>query len=53
MDRIQPTLSAVNEINTSDVLYDTNLKQFCVYPRTDNQIFDEEYIKKNCLKLVI
>jgi hypothetical protein len=53
MNKIQATLSAVNEINTSDVLYDTNLKQFCVYPQTDNQIFDEEYIKKNCLKIVI
>lgn len=53
MDRIYPTLSPVTEINTSDVLYDTKLDQFCIYPQTEEQIFDEEYIKKNCLKIMI
>ena len=46
-------LEPVNKINTSDVLYDINMKQFCVYPKIDKHKYDVEYIKKNCLKLSI
>jgi hypothetical protein len=46
------TLEPVTHIDTSDVLYDIKLKQLCVYPQGVTT-FDEEYIKKNCLKIVI
>jgi len=44
------TLESVTHINTSDVLYDTKLKQFCIYPQGITN-FDEDYIKNNCLRL--
>jgi len=46
------TLESVTHINTSDVLYDTKMKHLCVYPQ-GVETFDEEYIKNNCLKIVI
>jgi hypothetical protein len=46
------TLEPVTQIDTSDVLYDTKMKHLCVYPQSATT-FDEEYIKTNCLKLVI
>ena len=45
------TLEPVTHIDTSDVLYDTKMKHLCVYPQSVTT-FDEEYIKKNCLKIV-
>ena len=45
-------LEPVTHINTSDVLYDKKLKQFCVYPQGVTT-FDENYIKKNCLRLLL
>ena len=46
------TLKRVKKINTSDILYDTKLKQFCIYPQTINiNLVDVKYIKKHCLKL--
>jgi hypothetical protein len=47
-----PTLEPVTHIDTSDVLYDTKMKHLCVYPQ-GIETFDEEYIKNNCLKIVI
>jgi len=46
-------LEPVIKINTSDVLYDVKMKQFCIYPKIDKHNYDVEYIKKNCLKLSI
>ena len=46
------TLEPVTHIDTSDVLYDTKMKHLCVYPQ-GVETFDEEYIKKNCLRIVI
>jgi hypothetical protein len=46
------TLEPITHINTSDVLYDKKLKQFCVYPQGVTA-FDENYIKKNCLRLLL
>jgi len=46
------TLEPVTQIDTSDVLYDTKMKHLCVYPQSATT-FDEEYIKTNCLKLVV
>lgn len=47
-------LKPVTSINTSDVLFDTKLKQLCVYPiGIDKSTFDVEYIKKHCLCLTI
>ena len=43
----------ISNIDTSDILYDMNLKQFCIYPKDGSQNFDLEYIKKNCLKLTV
>ena len=45
-------LEPVTHINTSDVLYDKKLKQFCVYPQGVTT-FDENYIKNNCLRLLL
>ena len=45
-------LEPVTHIDTSDVLYDKKLKQMVIYPQGVDT-FDEEYIKKNCLKIVI
>jgi hypothetical protein len=46
------TLEPVTHIDTSDVLYDTKMKHLCIYTE-GVETFDEEYIKKNCLKIVI
>jgi hypothetical protein len=43
-------LETIKSIDTSDVLYDKKLKQFCVYPKTDAE-YDVKYIKENCLKV--
>ncbi len=47
------TLKRVKKINTSDILYDTKLKRFCIYPQKNINInlVDVKYIKKHCLKL--
>ena len=42
------TLEPVNVIDTTDVLYDTKLKQLVVYPQ-GAPCFDADYIKENCL----
>lgn len=46
-------LKKVKKINTTDVLYDTKLKQFVIYPKVDINTVDFNYIKKNCLRLKI
>lgn len=47
-------LKKVNKINTSDVLYDTKLKQFVIYPmNVDINTIDLDYIQKNCFRLKI
>jgi hypothetical protein len=47
-------LKKINKINTSDVLYDTKLKQFVIYPHNvDVKSFDVNYIKENCFRLKI
>lgn len=47
-------LEKIKTINTSDILYDVRLKQFCVYPiGVDLNTFDFDYIYKNCLRLSI
>lgn len=46
-------LKKVDKINTSDVLYDTKLKQFVKYPNVDINTIDFNYIQKNCFRLEI
>lgn len=46
-------LKKVDKINTSDVLYDTKLKQLVIYPKVDTNTIDFNYIQTNCLKLKI
>jgi hypothetical protein len=46
-------LKKVKKINKTDVLYDTKLKQFVIYPKVDNNIVDFNYIQENCLRLKI
>jgi hypothetical protein len=46
------TLEPVTHIDTSDVLYDTKMKHLCIYPE-GAPCYDVEYIKKNCLRIVI
>jgi len=48
------TLEQVNKINTADVLFDTKLQQFVIYPQNvDIDLFDFDYIKNYCLRLII
>lgn len=43
----------IDNTKTSDVLYDTKCKHFCIFPNVDNTTYDWGYITKNCLKVVV
>lgn len=54
IENIVITLEKVEEIDTSDVLYNPRLKRLEVYPRdVDVNTFDFVYIQKNCFRLKV